>query len=350
MLPRSNSDVNFIPLAVLTLESSQKRLGKSWEPVLGLLREMRDSDLPDEPDIDLLPPIDHYLSRADHHSVIRDALWTLSSEVTIDAKDVSITLRTMSLVYQLYAGRTMAAFRVHRALPHPAEQPGDFATYMQPMNRVANILFMWRGTERFRSLYPFIPQFTTQQLTSITLHRLHSGLTEREFYRAFRRRQLLAWLGLIYEILNPRVPLEMNIKPIVLLRTAERIVPPLDGFHIQTEWLAALIERGAISTTSVDNLSPEQLFALRRAHVIWRVVKKRCIECHRKIVDDISPRQCSDCHRVIYCTKGCQARHWEASHREICKIWHAVNVRSNEPEIRKRMEALPIDITSIFEE
>ncbi|VDC00581.1 unnamed protein product [Peniophora sp. CBMAI 1063] len=343
MLPHSGSDPSFIPLAVTTLESLQTRLGKSWEPVLSLLREMQGADLPAEPQIDLLPPINRYLPRADHHSVIRDILWTLSSEVAADTDTTPIALRTMSLAYQLYAGRTMAAFRVHHALSLPLEQPSDFALYMRPMNRVANILFSWRGTKRFHSMFPSIAQFITRQL-------MHSGLSEREFYRAFRRRQFIAWLGLLYEILNPKVSLNMNIKPIVLLTVAERMIPPMEGRRVQVEWLSALVERGAVSTTSVDKLSTEQLFALRRAHVIWHAVKRRCMECRTKIADEVSPQRCGHCQRAIYCTKGCQAQHWATSHRDICKIWSIVNMRSNKPEIRQGMKALPIDVTSMFEE
>ncbi|VDB95462.1 unnamed protein product [Peniophora sp. CBMAI 1063] len=171
-----DSDVNFLPVAIATLETIQMRQGKSWEPILDLLREMRDANLPSQPhldlDLDLLPPIDHYLSAHDHHNIVQDALWTISSDLVNVADEAPVLLRTMSLVYELYSSRTMANFLVNHILAHPVERAQDFAVYMRPMNRVANILFGWRGTHRFYALYPYIPQFTTRQLTAITLHRL----------------------------------------------------------------------------------------------------------------------------------------------------------------------------------
>ncbi|VDC02612.1 unnamed protein product [Peniophora sp. CBMAI 1063] len=172
MLPLG--DNTFLPIAIATLENFQARSSKSWEPILSLLREMRDADLPPVPNIDLLPPIDHYLPVHEHHPLVRDVLWTLSWEVKEGNEHIPVTLSTMSLVYELYSGRTMAAFRVNYILPQPIERPEDFAIYMQPMNRVANVLFGWRGADVFYSLYPYIPRFVTRQLMSVTLHRLYA--------------------------------------------------------------------------------------------------------------------------------------------------------------------------------
>ena len=84
----------FIPEAHQVLEDLQTRLGKSWGPVLDLMYEMK--DLPPQPDVNLLPPIERYRSRDEHHALLRDVLWALSSEVKDDAK---VCARPKTVIY-----------------------------------------------------------------------------------------------------------------------------------------------------------------------------------------------------------------------------------------------------------
>lgn len=133
-----------------------------------------------------------------------------------------------------------------------------------------------------------------------------SGQKAGSFYRQLRCPHSANWLALLYMGLAPSRRHAGVIKPISLLDLAEQIALPTEGMKHQLAYVMHLLANGSVSRVSVENLSPEQLHALRHASQIWPGFRDFCFSCFVKLPRVQDRRQCVACKRSLYCGRECQ--------------------------------------------
>jgi len=48
------------------------------------------------------------------------------------------------------------------------------------------------------------------------------------------------------------------------------------------------------------------------------LTEKQCASCQKKELPGSKFKYCSGCGMVTYCSKACQKKHWQSSHRKMC--------------------------------
>ncbi|EFJ33313.1 hypothetical protein SELMODRAFT_439335 [Selaginella moellendorffii] len=76
----------------------------------------------------------------------------------------------------------------------------------------------------------------------------------------------------------------------------------------------------------VSDFSPEMMDVLL-------ALPRQCIVCEKEVSAEKAPR-CSRCKAVVYCSHGCQKRHWKESHKGNCEVYKAMMDLEEELEFK----------------